>query len=45
MDDIVSFYETFYKMSKEREIEIIKNVLNEFKNKNISEIVEVKDFF
>ena len=45
MEDIVSFYETFYKKSKEREIEIIKNALNEYKNKTISEIMEVKDFF
>ena len=44
-ENIVSFYETFFKKSKAREIEIIKKTLIEYQNKNISEIINVDNFF
>ena len=45
LDDLINFYEAFYKNIKVREIEIIKKVLNEFNTKKISEIITEKNYF
>ena len=45
MENIIDFYEAFYKKTKAREINLVKKVLNELQNKNISEIIQKNDFF
>ena len=45
LEQIVNYYTTFFYSSKKDLIELIKYTLNEFKQKNICNIIECKNFF
>ena len=45
LENIVAFYQAFFLNSKENEIKIIINILKEYQVKNISEIIQVSNFF